>query len=86
VTERDPVQETAERNAHVRELVEWVRRDGDQAIESRDTDELVAVLRDTLTLLEAVAQDLIASRSDGAVEYVTNPEFRRLVDEIARAE
>ena len=38
-------------------------------------------LRDTLALLEALADDLSESRAEGAAEYLRNPEFRRVVDQ-----
>ena len=37
----------------------------------------------TLLLLRAVAEDLISSRAEGATEYATNDEFRRVVDEVS---
>ena len=54
-------------------------------IEAGDPGELTKWLRDTLALLEALADDLSESRAEGAAEYVRNPEFRRVVDQ-AQAE
>jgi hypothetical protein len=79
------LRETAERNAHLRKLVDAVRQDVHRSITVGGTDELTAALRDTLDLLDAVATDLIESRAEGAVAYETNAEFRRIVDE-ARAQ
>ena len=81
---RDFVQETAELNAQVLDLVRLVEEDAEAAISRRGVDELVGVLRDAVLLLGAVARDLTRSRAEGAVEYETNQEFRRVVDEVAR--
>jgi hypothetical protein len=83
VPERDFVRETAEINAHVVELVQMIENDADKAIDNRDVDELVAILRDAVLLLRAVAQDLVGSGAEGATEYATNDEFRRVVDEVS---
>ena len=81
---RDFVQETAELNAHVLDLVRLVEEDAETAISRRDVEELVGILRDAVLLLGAVARDLTRSRAEGAVEYETNQEFRRVVDDVAR--
>ena len=81
MTDRDFVTETAEVNARVRDLVYEPRRRADEAIEAGDAGELTIALRETLALLEAVAEDLSESRADGATEYLRNPEFRRVVDQ-----
>ena len=83
--ERDFIRETAEVNAHVIELVRMVEDDAEKAIDSRDTEELTAILRDAVLLLRAIAQDLVGSRAEGATEYATNDEFRRVVDEVSTA-
>jgi hypothetical protein len=83
VAERDFVHEIAGINTHFLELVRMVEDDADRAIESRDVDELIAILRHTVLLLGAVAQDLVSSRAEGATEYATIDEFRRLVDEVS---
>jgi hypothetical protein len=75
------VSETAELNARVRDLVDEARRRADEAIEAGDAGELTITLRDTLALLEALADDLSESRAEGAAEYLRNPEFRRVVDQ-----
>ena len=77
--------ETAELNAHVRELVEQAQRRANEAIEAGDVGELTNALRDTLALLEALADDLSENRAEGVTEYLRNPEFRRVVDQ-AQAE
>jgi len=59
-----------------------VEDDAEKAIDRRDLDELIAIRRDAVLLLRAVAQDLVGSRAEGATEYATNDEFRRLVDEV----
>jgi hypothetical protein len=43
--------------------------------------ELTNALRETLALLEALADDLSESRAEGAAEYLRNPDFRRVVDQ-----
>jgi hypothetical protein len=83
VVERDFIRETAEVNAHVLELVQMVEDYAEKAINSRDIEELIAVLRDAMLLLRAVAEDLVSSRAEGATEYATNDEFRRVVDVVA---
>jgi hypothetical protein len=83
VPERDFIRERAEINAHVLELVQMVETDADKAVNSRNIEELIAILRDAVLLLRAVAQDLVGSRAEGAMEYATNDEFRRVVDEVA---
>jgi hypothetical protein len=83
VAERDFIRETAEINAHVLELVRMAEDDAEKAIDSRDIEELTSILRDALLLLRAVAEDLISSRAEGATEYATNDEFRRVVDEVS---
>lgn len=83
VADRDFIRETAEIKAHVLELVRMVENDAETAIDKRDIEELIAILRDALLLLRAVAQDLVDSRAEGATEYATNDEFRRVVDEVS---
>jgi hypothetical protein len=83
---RDFVRETAEGNAGIVKLVAAVQHDGVEAIWSRDVDELIAVLRDTLELLEAVVNDLVASRAEGVVVYDPDPAFRELIDRVATEE
>jgi hypothetical protein len=83
VAERDFIRETAELNAHVLELVRMVEDDAEKAIDRRDVEELIAILRDAVLLLRAVAQDLVGSRAEGATEYATNDEFRRVVDQVS---
>lgn len=53
--------ETAELNARVRELLEQSHRTANEAIEAGDVGELVNTLRDTLALLETLAEDLSRS-------------------------
>jgi hypothetical protein len=48
-------------------------------------EELIAILRDAVLLLRAVAQDLVGSHAEGATKYVTNDEFRRVLDEVSVA-
>jgi hypothetical protein len=81
VAERDFIRETAEINARVLELVRMVEGDAEKAIDSRDVEEVI--LRDAVLLLRALAQDLVGSRAEGATEYATNDEFRRVVDEFS---
>ena len=81
MTNRDFVTETLDLNARVREIVEHARRRANEAIEAGDVVELTNALRDTLALLEALADDLSESRAEGAAEYLRNPEFRRVVDQ-----
>jgi hypothetical protein len=83
VAERDFIRETAEINAHVLELVQVIEDDAEKAIDRRNVEELIAILRDAVLLLRAVAQDLVGSRAEGATEYATNDEFRRNVDEVS---
>jgi hypothetical protein len=83
VAGRDFISETAEMNARVLELVQMVEDDAEKAIDKRDVEELIAILRDSVLLLRAVAQDLIRSRAEGATEYATNDEFRRVFDEVS---
>ena len=85
MSDRDFVTETAELNARVRELVEQAQRSASEAVEAGDVGQLPNVLRDTLALLEAPAEDLSESRAEGAAEYLRNAEFRRVVDQ-ARSE
>jgi hypothetical protein len=56
-----------------------------EAIDRRDVEELIDVLRDAVLLLRAVAQDLVGSRAEGAAEYAANDEFRRVMDEVSAA-
>ena len=86
MTDRDFVTETAELNARVRELVEQDRRKANEAIEAGDVGEVTNALRDTLALLEALADDLWESRAEGAAEYVRNPDFWRVVDRVVERE
>jgi hypothetical protein len=79
----DFVKQTAELNAYVRDLAEMVERDAEKAIESQDGDQLVAVLRDAVILINALVEDLASSRAEGAVVYERDPEFRDLVDRIS---
>jgi hypothetical protein len=85
VAKRDFIRETAEINAHVLDLVRMVEDDAHKAIDNRDVEELIAILRDAMLLLRAVAEDLVSSRAEGATEYATNDEFRRVVDEVSAA-
>jgi voltage-gated potassium channel len=85
VANRDIIRETAELNAHVLELVQMVEDGAGEAIDRRDVEELIDVLRDAVLLLRAVAQDLVGSRAEGAAEYAANDEFRRVVDEVSAA-
>jgi hypothetical protein len=85
MADRDFIGETAEIDAHVLEFVQMIEHDADKAIDSRDIEELIAILRDAVLLPRAVAQDLIRSRAEGATEYATNDEFRRVVDEVSTA-
>jgi hypothetical protein len=48
-----------------------VEYDAEKAIDRRDVEELIAILRDSVLLLRAVAQDLVGSRAEAATEYAT---------------
>jgi hypothetical protein len=86
VTERgDYVQETAELNARLRDLVTEAEVTAEAAIESRQVEALTESLRATLGLLSAVVDDLTRGRAEGAYGYARDPEFRRLVDRLRRA-
>ena len=77
---KDYVQEMAELNARVRDLVTETQRASENAIDSRQIDAVIEALRATLGLLHAVVDDLTRSRAEGAYEYATDPDFRRAVD------
>lgn len=79
----DLIQEVATRNARVLELVAAAREVIDDAIECHDADVLVDVLRETLELVETLADDLTASRAEGAAAYLSDPDFRQLIDRAA---
>ena len=63
VAERDFVRETAEINAHVLELVQMVETDADKAVNSRNIEELIAILRDAVLLLRAVTEYLVGRQN-----------------------
>ena len=83
---RDYVQETAELNARVRELVGEAQLTAEVAIESRQPDALVESLRATLDLLLTLADDLTRSRAESAYGYVVDPDFRRVVNRITQGD
>jgi hypothetical protein len=84
--ERDFVKATADENAGLLEVTGRVQTSALYAIASRDVDELIASLSETLDMLEALVDDLTASRAEGAAVYANDPEFRRVVDELARGD
>jgi hypothetical protein len=79
----DFVQQTAALNAELLEVVARVRQAAAAAIANGDADELTASLQETLELLDAVVEDLVGTRAEGAAVYATDPAFRRVVDELA---
>ena len=70
VAHRDFVTEAAQLNARVRDLVDEARRRADEAIKAGDAGELTISLRETLALLEAVAEEL-AKESRGGRDRVS---------------
>jgi hypothetical protein len=80
----DFVGATASDNRELLELAARVRVAAEAALRSRDTGELIAALRETVELLDAVVIDLTGNRAEGAAVYATDPEFRRPVDEISQ--
>jgi hypothetical protein len=81
--DRDFVEATAAENARLREIADRVKAAADDAIATRDIDELIAALTETVDLLDQVVEDLVGSRAEGAAVYASDPEFRRLVDELS---
>jgi hypothetical protein len=69
-------------NAQLLKVTSRVRAAATAAIDSRDVDELVASLQETLELLGSVVEDITTSRAEGAAIYATDPTFRQVVDEV----
>jgi hypothetical protein len=82
----DLVKQTADLNARALELVGAVEEDARRALECRDLEKLAAVLRGDVTLLRALADDLV--EAEPRVPPTTNEttEFRELVDRPAGEE
>ena len=85
VTEPTPdfIAAIAALNARVRQRAREARAAAGRAMLSGDPKQLVVVLQDTLSFLDALVGDLTESRAEAAAVYAANSEIRQTVDQVA---